>query len=174
MTQTAKQTILSISIVVLMVGIFLALPNNSEARVFGKDRMVNASSTKSVSQRASSTLPVRQVKNLSCVQTAVLERETAVTEAWTAYNTDMLAGLTKRTDALVEAWKITNAKERGMALKNLWKTWKTDSQKAHVDMKTDRKAAWTDFKKTVKEECKENNLPKEDAEPTDASGTATI
>lgn len=167
MTQTSKQAVISVAIVGLVAAFFLALPSDSHAMVLGNK-------IKLFSNNASSTKPVKEVKDLSCVQGAVLERETAVMTAWTAFNTDMVSALTKRSDALVEAWKITNAKERGVALKSLWATWKTDSKKAHTEMKADRKVAWTEFRKTMKEECKETKLPKEDAEPKDAAGTATI
>ncbi len=176
MTQTSKQVVISIAIVGLVSAFFLALPSDSHARGRDNDGMLRGLKATASTTRdtASSTKPVRDVKNLSCVQEAVKGRETAVMTAWTSFNTDMVSALTKRTDALVAAWKVTDAKERGTALKSLWTTWKTDSKKAHSEMRADRKAAWTDFKKTMKEECKETKLPKEDVEPKDASGEATI
>ncbi len=191
MTITSKQVTLSVVLAGLILAFFMAIPSSSHAMTPVMDRMMsgikanvststksmvkdlraNASSTK---PNASSTKPVREVKDLSCVQTAVLERETAIMTAWTEFNTDMVSALTKRSEALVEAWKMTDAKERSTALKNLWATWKTDSKKAHTDMRAERKDAWTEFRKTVKEECKENKLPKEDVEPKDASGAVTI
>ncbi len=185
MTQTSKQTIFSIIATLMFLAFFLAMPSNSHAMVPGLDRVIsgikaNASSTKPVIQVkdirvvSSSTKPVREVKDLSCVQEAVAEREASIMEAWTDFNTAMISALTKRSEALVDAWEMTNSKERATALKKLWATWKADSKKAHTDMKADRKAAWTDFKKTMKEECKESKLPKEDAEPKDASGAVTI
>ncbi len=111
---------------------------------------------------------------MSCVQGAVLDRETAIIESWAEFNTSITATLTLRKDALVESWKITNVKERATALKNSWKNWKDASKKAHVALKTDRKAAWAEFKQTMKTECRETRLPKEDAEPKDASGAITL
>ena len=191
MTQTFKQVTFGMVLAGLFLAFFLAIPISSHAMVPGLDRVIssikaNSSSTKPVIQvkdiksmasttkNASSTKPAREVKDLSCVQEAVLERETAIATAWTDFNTDMVSALTKRTDALVDAWKMTDAKERATALKKLWATWKTDSKKAHTDMRAERKDAWADFKKTMKEECKESKLPKEDAELKDASGAVTI
>lgn len=161
MTQTSKQTVVGIAIAGLILAFFLALPSNSHAMVLGNNGLMQG-----VRTTATTTL--------SCVQEAVSDRETAVMSAWTDFNTAMVSALTKRTDALVDAWEITNVKERSTALKSLWTTWKKDSKKAHAEMRADRKSAWTEFRKTMKEECRTSKLPKEDSEPQDASGAATI
>jgi hypothetical protein len=168
MTQT--KNIAAVVFVVALFGIILTMPQASEARV---DSSVIGQRIKTslASSTASSTRPTADI---SCVQTAVQERETAIIESWTGFSSSTLAALTVRKNALVEAWKLTDAKERASALKDLWKNWKESSKKAHTTLRADRKAAWAEFKQTMKTECRVTSLPKEDAEPKDTSGAVTI
>jgi hypothetical protein len=164
MTITMKQFALSTALAGACFALFLALPSASHAAEMGAKR--------AMVMTASSTKPV--MKDLSCVQEAVYDRETAITASWTTFNTSVVAALTKRTEALVAAWKVTDVTDRSADLKDLWSTWKTDSKAAHTALKAGRKTAWADFKTTMKTECKTVRLPKEDAETRDASGTVTI
>jgi hypothetical protein len=167
MTTTMKQMTFSMAFAGACFALFLALPSASHAAEIGAKRMMmtNSSST------ASSTKPV---VNLSCVQEAVLARETAVTTSWTAFNTSVVAALTKRTEGLVAAWKVTDVKDRSADLKDVWATWKTDSRTAHTALKAGRKTAWTDFKTTMTTKCKTTRLPIEDGVPRDTTGAVTI
>ncbi len=174
MTQTQTKSIVALAFALALFSIFLVVPQTSEAaslRDGDMAQLMNKARAMASSTKATSTRPV---VDLSCVQDAVLTRETAVTEAWTDFNLSVTAALTKRTDALVAAWQITDAKTRATALKALWKNWKDESKKAHSTLKSERKAAWAEHKQTMKTECKETRLPKEDAEPKDASGAVTI
>jgi hypothetical protein len=116
----------------------------------------------------------KPVKDLSCVQSAVVEREATIAASWTTFNTAMVAALTARTEALTAAWGETDTSDRAADLKAIGKTWKEASKKAHAEMKTDRKDAWKEFKATLKSECKVTKLPKEDAEPMDMKGAVAI
>lgn len=171
MTQTITKNIVAVAFVTAIFSILLAMPQASEAKVSMSDMSITMKSKKV----ASSTDDVKRPSPaISCVQIAVQEREMAIIDSWTGFNTSITAALTARKDALVDAWQLTDAKEQGEALKNLWKNWKDDSKKAHMTLKADRKAAWAEFKQTMKTECRETRLPKEDGEPKDAAGAVTL
>ena len=168
MTSISTKITFTTLITTAVLASFLIIPNASQA--MGHEEL---KSKRGMSTSASSTKPTI-TKDLSCVQEAVLDRETAIATAWTAFNTDMVSAFTKRTESLVAAWKNTDVAARSSDLNDLWKTWKTDSKKAHTTLRTERKEAWTDYKKTMKDECRTTRLPKEDAEPKEASGTVTL
>ncbi len=111
--------------------------------------------------------------NLTCMQTAVDDRETAIGAAFTGFNTDVQAGLTARKTALHDAWGLSDKTARNTAVKVAWTSWKSASKAAHSKLKSARKAAWATFKTTAKTTCKEV-LPKEEAEGKDASGTVGL
>ncbi len=192
MTQTITKNIVAVAFIVALFSILFSLPQASEAREIRaerssmsemmKDRKASTTSERgemekklkekmTASSTASSTRPS---VNLSCVQTAVEERETAVSASWGEFSTSITVALTARKTALVEAWQLTNGKERATALKDLMKNWKDASKGAHEALKTDRKASWAEFKQTMKTECKVTSLPKEDAEMKDAAGAVNL
>jgi hypothetical protein len=111
--------------------------------------------------------------NLTCMQTAVDARETAVAAAFTGFNTDVQAALTARKAALNTAWGLSDKAARGAAVKKAWMDWKSASKAAHMKLKKERKAAWSTFKTTAKTTCKEV-LPKEEGEGKDAAGTVSL
>jgi hypothetical protein len=111
--------------------------------------------------------------NLTCMQTAVGVRETAVAAAFTGFNTDVQAALTARKAALHDAWGLSDKVARQKAVKSAWISWKSASKAAHMKLKTARKAAWSTFKTTAKTSCKEV-LPKEEGEGKDAAGTVSL
>lgn len=115
---------------------------------------------------ASSTPKTTKVVNLSCIQTAVGVREDEIMAAHDGYATDHKAGLTARKTALNTAWGLTDQTARKAAIKSAWKSWKEALSDARSDLKTDKKAAWTKFKKTAKDTCREA-LPKEESPKTD-------
>lgn len=145
---------------IILTGALLALlplfAQNAEAAV-KMDRTERTSS---------STSKTTKVVNLTCMQTAVGVREDAIIAAHDGYATDHKAGLTARKTALGTAWALTNMTARKAAIKTAWGTWKSTLNEARGDLKTEKKAAWTKFKKTAKETCKEI-LPKEETPKTD-------
>ena len=168
MSTAVKKVTFSILLAVASFALFLAFPSASHAMSNGGLKL-----KQEVVTNASATKPVA-MKDLSCVQGAVLARETAITASWTTFNISMVSALTKRADGLVAAWKVTNVKDRSKELKTVLAAWKTGSKNAHTTLKTDRKAAWASYRTTMKTECKLTKLPKEDAEPRDATGAVTL
>ena len=192
MTQTITKNIVAVAFIVALFSILLAMPQASEAREIRAERssmseMMKDRKASTTSERgdmgkklkekmtaSSTSSSTRPTINLSCVQTAVAERETAVSASWGEFNTSITVALTARKDALVSAWQLTDAKARAEALKSLWKNWKDASKGAHEALKTDRKATRDEFKQTMKDECKVTNLPKEDEEMKDAAGAVNL
>lgn len=111
--------------------------------------------------------------NLTCMQTAVDTRETAVAAAFTGFNTDVQAALVARKASLHDAWGMSDKTARGTAVKAAWTSWKSASKTAHMKLKSARKDGWAAFKTTAKSTCKEV-LPKEEGEGKDASGTVSL
>jgi len=116
---------------------------------------------------------VKKSVNLSCMQTAIDTREDAIGDAFESFNDDVEAALAVRKTALHDAWGLTDKVARTTAVKNAWKTWKTDHKSAHSELKSERKAAWATFKTTAKSSCKET-LPKEETLSGDASGSLSL
>lgn len=171
MTQTITKNFVAVAFVAALFSILLAMPQASEAKVNISDIRMSVKDRVMASSTATSTKPDI---SLSCVQGAVGERETAIIGAWGEFNTSITAALTARKEGLQAAWGNTATKDRSSLLKDVWATWKSESKKAHSTLKADRKAAWAEFKKTMKEECRDSKLPKEDAEPKDANGAVTL
>ena len=115
----------------------------------------------------------KKTTNLSCIQTAVTVRETALLTAFGAFHDDVEEGLEARKTALISAWGLTSGAERTKALRTAWKEWKTDQTNANKSFRTARKSAWDTFKTTVKSTCKES-LPAEEALSKDSSGSISI
>lgn len=111
--------------------------------------------------------------NLTCMQTAVDTRETAVAAAFTGFNTDVQAALAARKASLHDAWGMSDKTARGTAVKAAWASWKSASKAAHTKLKAARKDGWAAFKTTAQTTCKET-LPKEEAVDKDASGTVAL
>ncbi len=120
-----------------------------------------------------STAKVKKNVNLSCMQTAVTVRETALLSAFSAFHDDVEEGLEARKSALISAWGITSGAERTKAIRTAWKEWKTDQTNANKSFRSARKSAWDTFKTTVKSTCKET-LPAEEALSKDSSGSISI
>jgi hypothetical protein len=113
----------------------------------------HASSTKSV--------------NLTCMQTAVGVRETAVGAAYDKHVASMKTAMSDRKTALNTAWGMTDAKARNTAVKAAWGEFRKDRMDSRKSMMTEKKSAWTTFKTTVKNTCQET-LPKEEGESNDS------
>jgi len=93
---------------------------------------------------------------VTCVQTAVETRDTAIIAAVDKYTTAVKAAITARKDALKAAWALPTAKEMRPAIKAAWAAYKTSLKDARKVMKTDKKAAWDKFKADRKT-CKAPN-----------------
>jgi hypothetical protein len=87
---------------------------------------------------------------VTCMQTAVETRDTAILAAFDTYATTVKSALTARKDALKAAWAITDRKERRTAIMTAWKNYKTAIKDARVALKTAKKTAWDAFKAASK------------------------
>lgn len=87
---------------------------------------------------------------VTCMQTAVETRDTAIIAAFDTYTTTVKAALTARKDALKAAWAVTNKKDRRTAIMTAWSTYKKALQDARAALKASKKTAWDAFKAASK------------------------
>lgn len=100
--------------------------------------------------------------DIACMSDAIDTREDTLIAAWEEMSSSTVIALHKRHDNLVDAWSLTSIKERTLALVKTWKEWRTEKKTITAEFRKDRKAAWDEFKKTAKDECK-TRLPKEES-----------
>jgi hypothetical protein len=113
------------------------------------------------SSSSSSTRPFKVSSttiNKTCMATAVATREASIMTAWGTYSTSIVSSLTKRADALSDAWNASSSKD---LVKSAWSTWKSDKKAADTALKNSRKTAWDTFTTTAKNTCK-TTLPTEE------------
>lgn len=147
-----------------LVGVIAFATPSYAANGMGTDMKKHASSTM---PHASSTL------NLTCMQTAVDTRETAVGTAFDTLQASVKAQLATRKSSLHDAWGMTDNTARKTAIKSAWSKWKTDNRAVHTKLRTDRKNAWESFKTTVKNTCKVK-LPLEETLSLDSVGQLSL
>lgn len=128
------------------------------------------SSSRKMEDKMSSSTPK---VDAACMQTAVENREIAITGAWTTFTSAIVSALESRKTALYSAWGMSDAKARGAAIKTTATTWKSANKKAHEELRKSRGAAWETFKKTAKDSCK-MPVPKEESLGTEAKDTIQI
>jgi hypothetical protein len=63
---------------------------------------------------------------------------------------------------------MTDKATRNTAIKSAWKTFRDSKTSSAKVLKSSRKAAWTTFKTTAKNTCKES-VPKEESESNDTN-----
>jgi hypothetical protein len=112
-------------------------------------------------------------ETLTCMQTAVDTRETALMTAFDSFNADVKSALTDRKAALNAAWAMSEGTARSAAIKEAWSDWKAAKKTAHSELKKDKTAAWTTFKTTAHTTCKET-LPKQEILEKETSGTISL
>ncbi|MCR4274716.1 MAG: hypothetical protein NUW02_01550 [Candidatus Campbellbacteria bacterium] len=91
-----------------------------------------------------------KIVDLTCMQTAVEKRENTIITAWDTLHTTATTALKARRDALVEAWKIEDRKERNAAIKAAWKSFKDAKKGMWRTWNSARKSAWKTFKTDAK------------------------
>jgi hypothetical protein len=101
-------------------------------------------------KNATSTKDVLKNVDATCVSAAVSEREDAIMSAWTAFNMDITTTLITRKSSLVNAWALTDAKERRSAVKDAWATAKKDRKEIAAEYKKVKKDIWAEFKVEAK------------------------
>jgi len=87
---------------------------------------------------------------VTCMQTAVETRDTAIISALDTYAATAKSALTARKDALKAAWAIADRKERRTAIKAAWDTYRKAIKEARSTFKASRKTAWDTFKAASK------------------------
>jgi hypothetical protein len=134
------------------------------------------------STTASSTIKMKKDKNatstrsvdLTCMQTAVDARESALTTAFGTFHDAVDTALTARKTALHDAWGLTDKTARLAAIKSARETFKKSHESALKTLKKSRVTAWESFKTTAKKTCKET-LPKgDDAVEKETAGSIAI
>lgn len=85
-----------------------------------------------------------------CMQTAVVTRDTAVIAAVNAQSASWVNALEVRRDALKAAWAMTDATARKTAVRDAWKNYRNSRKEIREKFRSDRNAAWTQFKTDAK------------------------
>jgi hypothetical protein len=88
---------------------------------------------------------VLNAQTLSCVQTAIDMRDTAIIAAFDAYYPAVKSALQTRQSALKTAWMQTGQKERREAIKAAWDVYSKAIKSARMTMKAAHKATWSKF-----------------------------
>lgn len=133
--------ILSKYALIPLMGIMLAAPafaksERGEERGRGDDYRVYATST----------IKVGKAVDLVCVQNAITKREDAVMATIDTATTALKNAMTVRKTSLVAAWKIENRKDRNVAIKAAWSTFKTSIREINATRRTAVKTVWNTFK----------------------------
>jgi hypothetical protein len=159
MTTTDRSSLVTLGAMLLGLCAFVVFGASSVSAHSGNDNGTHhATGTK-----ATSTKTV----DLTCMQTAVNTRESAVGAAYTKHATHITNALTARKNALNSAWGMSDKTARNTAIKSAWKTYRDSKMSSRKDMNSARKSAWTEFKKTAKTDCKEV-VPKDEGEKSDS------
>jgi hypothetical protein len=84
-------------------------------------------------------------QNQTCVQNAVIQRETALGIAYQKLTTEMVGVFSNRSQSLVIAYGLEDKKERNAAIKLAWKNYKDGYKLLVTEFKDSRKSAWNTF-----------------------------
>lgn len=131
-------------------------------------KQLRASSTTPKRDRATlqSASSTRQTPNraldMTCMQTAVDVRETALMSALEAFQSQMISAMEKRKTAFSSVWTGTEISSNRSRYSATWSTWKKEHKVARDTLRRDREAAWKTFRTTATESCKAK-LPKEES-----------
>lgn len=87
----------------------------------------------------------------SCIQSAVVRRETATIAAFDTYTTSLRNIMGTKEEALKNAWGKTVVKERRAALKSAWKSFREARLEYRKTYKAAQKSAWDTFKNEQKD-----------------------
>lgn len=91
--------------------------------------------------------------DLTCMKSAIEKREDAIIAVKEKAFASFDAAFKVRRDGLSAAWSISVAKDRRAAITTAWSAFKTSYRTAHMQLRTDDKAAWSAFK-TDRKACK--------------------
>ena len=103
--------------------------------------------------------------NATCMQSAVIVRETAIGNAYQIFFTMNQASFMNRSQALVASYGLNDSKARSTAVKNAWKTYQVQYKAIAKELRESRTAAWNTFNSDRKI-CKvKDSLDSESNEP---------
>jgi hypothetical protein len=116
------------------------------------------SSLVTVAQAKKTVSPVKA----TCIQTAVVKRETATIAAFDVYTTSLRNVLGTKQEALKNAWGKTVVAERRSGLKDAWKNFRNSRLEIRKTYKAAQKSAWDLFKNEQKN-CNVHGLQEDNA-----------
>ena len=90
---------------------------------------------------------------ITCLHTAVEQRETALLSSLATYQNDSLTTLITRKDSLLLALDASTKSEIKRAISAAWKTYKKSVHQHKVSLKASRNLAWSEYTTQV-EACK--------------------
>lgn len=82
----------------------------------------------------------------SCIQNALIQRETAIGTAFQTFIASLTQTAEKKSSSLIAAYGIETKKERNNAIRLAWKTYKDEYKSISQEFKDTRKSAWNTFK----------------------------
>jgi hypothetical protein len=88
---------------------------------------------------------VKPAIDVSCIQTALEKRETALIAVIDKYASDVKLLLTARLQALKSAWALTDKKARRAAIKKAWKDYNSGLVKARKGLRDGKNIAWKNY-----------------------------
>ena len=100
----------------------------------------------------------------SCVSNATKTREDAIIASFSTFNTSMVSALQARATSLADANGSTEKSERQTERKAAWSTFKKAKKSAVSEYKSVRKTAWNTFRTTVKNTCRASAVASEEKE----------
>lgn len=101
--------------------------------------------------------PAPQPFDPTCIQNAIEKRDTAIIVAFDKFSAAIKSALGIRKDALKAAWAKPTAKERRAAVREVWNAYKKSTREAGAAAKTERRAAWNQFR-TDRIACKDKEV----------------
>lgn len=115
----------------LIAGVALAQTTNSNS---------NTNTTNSTNAVVSKNV------NLPCIQAAIGKREDAIIAAVTAFHGSITTTLQTRKTELNAAWSIVVAKDRKMAIRQVWKKFQQAERQANKIKRAAKGAAWKQYR----------------------------
>lgn len=88
--------------------------------------------------------------NVSCIQTAIAKRDTALSADMTTFSTSIISALSARSTALQAAIALPTRTERVAARTAAYTAFKTSTTAAHTTLKASRTNEWTTYSSDVK------------------------
>ena len=92
----------------------------------------------------------KSIPNVTCMQTAIAVRETAIQKAFATYMQTVSDAYSKRATGLAAAWALTDTNARKQGIKSAWVSFRNTKQTAKKMYVKSRNALWITFKGAAK------------------------